>query len=881
MEEWLESLSSPIRMGAMDDSGPPIPGTWSPPSTNSPQPLTPGGSTPAPYYAVIDLGTLGGSSSYANGINNGGQVVGDAYPNAFLYINNSMQNLGLVSNAVAASAYGINNAGQIVGTSSMYSGDPYVIITRAFFYDNNLLSDIGLEENVRLTQAYGINNVGQIVGGCTTNLDDYSWSRLYHAFLYTGSTVTDLGTLGGDYSEALGINDNGQIVGDSTITSGDSISHAFLYENGVMQDLGTFGGYLSVAYAIDNGGDVVGVADHIDGSSSAFVYSYGAMQDLGILDGGSYSEALGINSSGQIVGDTYDTNGNQLAFVYANSTMTDLNSLQFNLNSGWILQAAVGINDVGQIICNGIDSSGQSHAFLLNPLPPGSIPAAATVKTNLPTYPSVPTPQKTGLVFITHGWIPPGYDPVTSTAWVNQMSNSITQYLNDNGISDWDVEGYKWIDGASVNTPDVALQDAELTGVKIGNAIVNMGSSRWTNIHFIAHSAGAGMIQKATEVIKASLSNEVTIHCTFLDAYDGKTSQMTNEYGTNTDWSDSYFIRDLFQQEKLTGCPLPHAYNVDVTALDPNANSQVPWYISDIGLSQFDQAISDHSWPVSFYSNSVLGAINVNNLSSIPFGTNYDGFGFPLSVEGGNWSYALENYPPGNGVSWGYVTTLGPSGTIYTPANTPLYLGSVPTFAVASTIQSTTGTISTSPGYASAQTGSPVWVSTVITDTNALNYVSFNAEFTSAAGADGLLTVYWDTNMIGEVDEAAVQPGLQYYVFSFPNTAPNTSHVLGFHVDPFTAVHSSLILTNIVTGSVGVAQPFSLSITMNKSDGLLVYQLAGPLGVYSVQSSGDLINWSTIAYLANTNGTVNFVDQNSTNYPCQFYRATSPAGLSQ
>jgi len=200
---------------------------------------------------------------------------------------------------------------------------------------------------------------------------------------------------------------------------------------------------------------------------------------------------------------------------------------------------------------------------------------------------------------------------------------------------------------------------------------------------------------------------------------------------------------------------------------------------------------------------------------------------------------------------------------------------------VASTIQSTTGTISTSPGYASTQTGSPVWLATVITDTNALNYVSFDAEFTSAAGANGLLTIYWDTNMIGEVDEAAVQPGLQYYVFSFPNTAPNTSHILGFHIDPFTEVHSSLILTNIVTGSVGVAQPFSLSITTNVSNGLLVYQLTGQPGVYTVQSSADLINWTTIAYLANTNGMVNFVDQNSTNYTSQFYRATSPVGLSQ
>lgn len=158
--------------------------------------------------------------------------------------------------------------------------------------------------------------------------------------------------------------------------------------------------------------------------------------------------------------------------------------------------------------------------------------------------------------------------------------------------------------------------------------------------------------------------------------------------------------------------------------------------------------------------------------------------------------------------------------------------------------------------------------------------MSFDAEFTSAEGAHGLLTVYWDTNMIGEVDEGAVQPGFQHYNMQFPNTVANTSHVLGFHVDPFTEVHSSLVLTNIVTGCIGVNQPFSLSITTNTSNGLLVYQLTGQVATYSIQSSSDLVNWTTIAYLANTNGTVNFVDQKSLSYPSQFYRATAPTTMS-
>ena len=45
----------------------------------------------------------------------------------------------------------------------------------------------------------------------------------------------DLGTLGGSYSVALGINSSGQVVGFSTTSGG--VSHAFLYDGTTMLDL--------------------------------------------------------------------------------------------------------------------------------------------------------------------------------------------------------------------------------------------------------------------------------------------------------------------------------------------------------------------------------------------------------------------------------------------------------------------------------------------------------------------------------------------------------------------------------------------------------------------------------------------------------------------
>src|SRR5260370_35833193 len=74
-----------------------------------------------------------------------------------------------------------------------------------------------------------------------------------HAQIYS---VTDLGTLGGTYSVASGINSSGTIVGDSLTSGGQD--HAFSYSGGVMTDLATMGETNSHAIAMNDDGIIVG-----------------------------------------------------------------------------------------------------------------------------------------------------------------------------------------------------------------------------------------------------------------------------------------------------------------------------------------------------------------------------------------------------------------------------------------------------------------------------------------------------------------------------------------------------------------------------------------------------------------------------------------------
>ena len=60
--------------------------------------------------------------------------------------------------------------------------------------------------------------------------------------VYAAYTLTDLGTLGGTYSQAVAINEAGQVIGNSSYLADDAdLQHAFVWQGGVMTDLGTLG----------------------------------------------------------------------------------------------------------------------------------------------------------------------------------------------------------------------------------------------------------------------------------------------------------------------------------------------------------------------------------------------------------------------------------------------------------------------------------------------------------------------------------------------------------------------------------------------------------------------------------------------------------------
>jgi len=115
--------------------------------------------------------------------------------------------------------------------------------------------------------------------------------------------MTNLGTLGGNISRAVAINEREQIICLGTTTLGET--HAFLWENETMTDLGTLGGTYSVAMDINNRGQILGVSSTASGEIHIFLWENGVMTDLAPLN--NFALISAINERGQVVGADYAT----------------------------------------------------------------------------------------------------------------------------------------------------------------------------------------------------------------------------------------------------------------------------------------------------------------------------------------------------------------------------------------------------------------------------------------------------------------------------------------------------------------------------------------------------------------------------------------------
>ncbi len=358
-------------------------------------------------YAVTELPTLGGTVGAADSINDKGWVAGyanlpgDRTEHGVLWINGAVTDLGTLGGPNSSVGFPAkNNNGLLVGFSQTIDSDPLRegwnyycgpsgskplclgknLVTLGFVWQNGTITRLAtLGGNI--SEAFGINNSAQVVGVAETSVQDPTCVRpqvldYLGVIWYADGTMQSLAPFPGDHiSAAVGINDNGQVVGGSGPCAPLSPaigSHAVLWQKGSSRatDLGNLGGSTNnVAFAINGQGQIVGISA-LSGNATVHAFLWqngGPMQDLSTLPGDVLSIAYSLNDNGQIVGQSCDANGNCRASLWQSGSVTDLNTLVVPGSSAHLV-VAYDINNQGQIVGQAFDqNSGNTIGFVATP----------------------------------------------------------------------------------------------------------------------------------------------------------------------------------------------------------------------------------------------------------------------------------------------------------------------------------------------------------------------------------------------------------------------------------------------------------------------------------------------------------------------------------
>ena len=282
------------------------------------------------------LEQLGNLGSRGFGIDPTGVVVGDAFvvadfgpvSHAALFKGNDVIDLGVLNGQVFSRANSVNTTHQVVGFSGQARDSGQ---SRAFIWTSATgMIDIGTLGGA-YAQTNAINDAGFVTG--TSEVADTFVPGATHAFIYQPLSQTeqntaemrDLGTLGGNISSGTSINSSNHVAGNSTISPTDDRVHAFFHDGKSMIDLGSLAsegiGEYSSALAMNNNDQVVGVSYSTTGNrdqfnQAAFVWTNDSkpenrLVNLNALVGTEAKSlwlltAVAINDRGEIAATAYD-----------------------------------------------------------------------------------------------------------------------------------------------------------------------------------------------------------------------------------------------------------------------------------------------------------------------------------------------------------------------------------------------------------------------------------------------------------------------------------------------------------------------------------------------------------------------------------------------
>lgn len=272
---------------------------------------------------------LRGPNSVATGVDDQGRVSGystalDGQRHAFVHRNGLLRDLGEWGVYSQANAIGNGVVAGYIENKDL-AGDVLRKRQSAIWEG----SGYGLPPGGAGSQIVDINESGDWVGSTGLSFDTSAGAppanRTERGYARVDNEVPrDLGTLGGNWTTPSGINDLGQVVGESATDQAGNYQGAFIWDatTGMRPLPGANPGFFVKATAINGKGEIIGSYTCEDDISGPAVWPSPetAPSALPLADGAVDAQLRDINDRGDIVGSSVYTDGSIRATLWVKQT---------------------------------------------------------------------------------------------------------------------------------------------------------------------------------------------------------------------------------------------------------------------------------------------------------------------------------------------------------------------------------------------------------------------------------------------------------------------------------------------------------------------------------------------------------------------------------
>jgi hypothetical protein len=334
----------------------------------------------APYFDITDISPL---------LNSNSTTCNTLYPATLINNNRTIAGSRYITNCTGSIYYGAGYTLSLgsSGSTSNFHYSPYALsdtdkvagLNTGPYPDFSSVVYIGNSDSATL---YYIPNVNLNVTALNNNdlavgfgVDRATNAR--SAALFGDGQVNFPGTLAGtSYTEFLGVNDSGRVVGWSMVGAqcNPACGKAVAYRQGQWIDFSPFLGALAGTEARAEG---INNFDQIIGRSFIAEQQIGwIIEDTHVTEIKPPSSALpsdnayvlprAINNLGVVIGSAGSHRLSETPIIYAEKQTYDLNAL-IDPSSEWRLKQVYDINDFGQLVGSATGSDGADHSVLLSP----------------------------------------------------------------------------------------------------------------------------------------------------------------------------------------------------------------------------------------------------------------------------------------------------------------------------------------------------------------------------------------------------------------------------------------------------------------------------------------------------------------------------------